>query len=85
MQMKIEEPGRNQPVQLMEVSKNDSVLTPIWNQYEAAVAVYDNRGKKAIGTMERYDFYEASKQAFAIIATSEKALYANIILQKGVL
>lgn len=74
----------DQPVHLMEVSPGDIVETPIWKQYEATVAIYDNRGAKAIGTMERYEFYEASKEAYAIIATGEKALYANLILQKGV-
>ena len=32
----------------------------------------------------RFTFYEEAKKAYAIIATSEKALYANIMLQKGV-
>ena len=30
-------------------------------------------------------FYEEAKKAYAIIATGEKALYANLILQKGVI
>jgi L-fucose mutarotase len=46
---------------------------------------YDVRGKEAIGNIERFAFYEEAKKAYAIIATSEKALYANIMLQKGVL
>jgi L-fucose mutarotase len=33
--------------------------------------------------VERFAFYERAKQAYAIIATGEKALYANIILKKG--
>ena len=42
------------------------------------------RGANAIGHIERIAFYEEAKTAYAIIATSEKALYANIMLQKGV-
>ena len=34
--------------------------------------------------LTRKPFYEEAKKAYAIIATSEKALYANIMLQKGV-
>jgi L-fucose mutarotase len=34
---------------------------------------------------ERFAFYERAKQAYAVLATSEKALYANVILKKGVL
>ena len=34
--------------------------------------------------IERFAFYDRAKTAYAIIATSEMALYANIILKKGV-
>ena len=48
------------------------------------VAKYDERGDKAVGNIERFAFYEEAKTAYCIISTSEKALYANIMLQKGV-
>ena len=35
--------------------------------------------------IERFAFYERSKQAFAVVATGEGSLYGNIILKKGVL
>lgn len=73
-----------QPVSLMEVMPGDQVETPIWDTYKEIVANHDERGEKAIGTIERFAFYEEAKKAYAIIATSEKALYANIMLQKGV-
>lgn len=73
-----------QPVSLMEVMPGDQVETPIWDTYKEIVAKHDERGEKAIGTIERFAFYEEAKKAYAIIATSEKALYANIMLQKGV-
>lgn len=72
------------PVNLMEVMPGDKVETPIWREYEKIVSKHDSRGKNAIGNLERFAFYEESKKAYAIIATSEKALYANIMLQKGV-
>lgn len=72
------------PVNLMEVMKGDTVETPIWDTYKEIVAKYDERGAKAVGNIERFAFYEEAKTAYAIIATSEKALYANIMLQKGV-
>lgn len=37
-----------------------------------------------IGNIKRFDFYNRAKDAYCIIATSETALYANIMLQKGV-
>ena len=34
--------------------------------------------------MERFAFYDRARKAFAVIATGETAVYANIILKKGV-
>ena len=73
------------PVSLMEVMKGDNVKTPIWDEYRLIVKEYDTRGENAFENIERFSFYEKSKKAYAIIATGEKALYANIILQKGVI
>ena len=72
------------PVNLMEVMPGDTVETPIWDTYEEIVAKHDERGGAAIGHIERFAFYDEAKTDYAIIATSEKALYANIMLQKGV-
>lgn len=72
------------PANLMEVMPGDNVETPIWDTYKEIVAKHDERGAAAIGQIERFAFYEESKKVYAIIATGEKALYANIMLQKGV-
>ncbi len=72
------------PVNLMEVMPGDNVETPIWDEYTRIVAAEDARGGDAIGQIERFAFYEEAKKAYAIIATGEGALYANVMLQKGV-
>lgn len=72
------------PVSLMQVMKGDNAETPIWDTYKEIVAKYDDRGNNAIGEIERFAFYEQAKTAYAIIATGETAIYANIMLQKGV-
>lgn len=72
------------PVTLMEKVPGDTVETPIWNHITDIVAEYDSRGDRVIGHLERFAFYKEAKKAYLIIATSEKALYANVILQKGV-
>lgn len=72
------------PVSLMQVMPGDNVETPIWDEYKEIVSRFDERGQKAIGQTERFAFYEEAKTAYAIIATGESALYANIMLQKGV-
>ena len=62
----------------------DAVETPIWEEYSRIVRQKDERGDAVIGQIERFAFYEEAKKAYAIIATGEGALYANIMLQKGV-
>ena len=73
------------PVHLMAVSAGDDVETPIWDTYEKIIKDYDARGKNTIEQLERMHFYEEAKKAYAIVATGESALYANIMLQKGVI
>ena len=73
------------PVMLMQVMAGDKVETPIWDEYKEIVAKHDDRGVAAFGEYERFEFYEQAKNCYAIIATGESALYANLILQKGVI
>ena len=72
------------PVNLMEVMPGDDVETPIWDTYKEIIRKYDDRGDATVGNIERFAFYDEAKTAYCIISTSEKALYANIMLQKGV-
>lgn len=72
------------PVNLMQVMPGDDVETPIWDSYYNIVKNADERGESAVGQIERFAFYEQARSAYAIIATGEGALYANIMLQKGV-
>lgn len=74
----------DKPISLMEVMPGDNVETPIWDTYKEIIQKHDNRGEETVGTIERFKFYDEAKKAYAIIATGEKALYANVILQKGV-
>ena len=74
----------DKPMNLMEVMPGDPVKTPIWDTYKEIVAKYDERGAACVGNIERFQFYEEAKKAYAIIATGESAVYANVMLQKGV-
>ena len=67
------------------VVPGDTVETPIWEEYKRAVCKVDARGDAMVENIERFAFYEKAKGAYLVIATSESALYANIILQKGVI
>lgn len=72
------------PVKLMEVVPGDNVATPIWDTYKKIIEKHDPRGEETVGSVDRFGFYDEAKKAYAIIATSERAIYANILLQKGV-
>ncbi|HCR43111.1 MAG TPA: L-fucose mutarotase [Ruminococcaceae bacterium] len=71
------------PVALMSVVPGDPVKPTIWNDYKAVIAKH-GEDPKAIEMTERFAFYERAKKAYAIIATGETAIYANILLKKGV-
>lgn len=74
-----------QPATMMQVVPGDPVETPIWKEYEALLKKHEKLEEKDIRHMERFSFYDECKKAYAVVATGEKALYANIILQKGVI
>lgn len=69
------------PLELMATSKGDPKPT-IWAEYQK-IADTEN-GPTKLGFVERFAFYEKAREAYAVIATSESALYANIIIHKGV-
>lgn len=71
------------PVALMQVVAGDKVETPIWDVYKRIIKDHEPVNNK-VEYVERFAFYERARKAYAIISTGEKALYANIILKKGV-
>ena len=73
----------DKPVALMELVPGDDYDPVIWDKYEEIVGKYDEEHTD-FEHVERFDFYERSRNAYAIVATSEQALYANVILKKGV-
>jgi len=73
----------DQPVGLMAVVPGDPTKPTIWEEYKTIVKKHAPKAGD-FEFIERFAFYERAQKAFAIVATSEKALYANIILKKGV-
>lgn len=55
----------------------------IWGEYKKIAERRDENVR--IGQIDRFEFYERAKSAYAVIATGEEAVYANIILKKGVI
>lgn len=73
----------DKPVMLMEVVPGDPVVPTIWDEYKEIINKYEPENCK-IEMIERFAFYERAKTAYAVVATGEEAIYANIILKKGV-
>jgi L-fucose mutarotase len=74
----------DQPVALMSpVAGTSEEMPPIWHEYKKIIEKYQPGTE--IEEVERFDFYGRTKEAYATIATSEKAFYACIIIKKGVL
>lgn len=72
------------PVGLMQVVPGDNYNPVIWNDYKKILEDFASGDSARIESIERFEFYERARKAYAVIATGETALYANIILKKGV-
>ena len=75
----------NENLLLMQLVESDvgKVNPEIWKTYEVTAKSKDDNVR--IGRLERFAFYERAKNAYAIIATGEEAIYANLIIKKGVI
>lgn len=72
------------PAGLMAVVPGDPYKPVIWEEYRALIAAGEP-GFSDFEYIERFAFYERAKNAYAVLATGEMALYANLILKKGVI
>ena len=60
-----------------------SIPSAKYDKYKDIIKKYDPEYYKFV-YIERFAFYDRAIKSFAVVATGEKALYANIILKKGV-
>lgn len=78
------DPYVDRAVGLMQLVPGDTVKTPIWDEYRTIIKNSGESDKfDDFEFIERFEFYERAKKAYAVIATGESALYANLILKKG--
>ena len=71
------------PALMMEVVPGDTLDPTVEQTYRQAIDTYQP-ASPTIGRLERFEFYDRAKNAFAVVATGELAKYSNIILKKGV-
>ena len=72
------------PAVLMGVVPGDHYQPVIWQRFQEVITAQEP-GFTGFETVDRFSFYERARRAYAIVATGEKARYANIILKKGIL
>jgi L-fucose mutarotase len=72
------------PVHCMQVVGDPDAIPPAVADFQTVVDRLAGFPEK-IGMIERFAFYERAKRSFAIVATSERRLYGNVILKKGVI
>ena len=68
---------------VMQPVPGDPPKPPIWKKFKQLLDAAEGKSVE-LKQVERFAFYEQAKQAYAVVATSETALYANLILKKGV-
>lgn len=71
------------PVLVMKPVDGQAPEPPIWNEFRTIISRHEKR-IVPLHAVERFEFYDLTKKAFAIVSTSERAIYANLILKKGV-
>lgn len=57
---------------------------PIYDDFDRLLAGAEGR-TVGMEQIDRFDFYDRARKAYAVVSTGERRLYANLILKKGVL
>lgn len=71
------------PVSRMQVVGNPDGVVPVFGRMQAVIDAAEGRAVQ-MQALERFAFYGAAKQAFAIIRTADSGPYGCFILKKGV-
>ena len=71
------------PVVMMQVVEGDTADPTVESSYRAVIDKYAPE-TPVIAQIDRFEFYERAKSAFAVVMTGETRKYGNIIIKKGV-
>ena len=70
----------DQPAIVMAVTGKPAVVPPAVRDLNRVLA---KAGAKRAVAIDRHEFYERARRAFAVVRTGERRFYANILLVKG--
>lgn len=68
---------------VMEPVDSKAAEPPIWATFRNDLQAAEGR-EVTLTKIERFAFYERTREAYAIVATGSRAFYSNLILKKGV-
>ena len=68
----------------MEVVDKPSEVPPVQMEVQNVIDRADGREARMVG-VERFDFYDRARQAYAVIQTGERRFYGCFLLRKGVI
>ena len=68
----------------MQVVGAPDQMEPVQAEVQAMIDVAEGRPRPMIG-IERFDFYDRAKNAYAVIQTGERRFYGCFIFRKGVI
>ena len=71
------------PAAVMAVVGNSDEEPETVSEFKASTAAAEGRAVE-FQSVERFAFYDRTREAFAVLATGERRLYGNIILVKGI-
>jgi len=74
------------PVGVMATTPYYKGVPPVWEEFKNVISNSEEKDHFTdFEYVERYEFYERAKNAYAVVVTSEAALFANLIIKKGIL
>lgn len=68
----------------MEIVDEPDTIPPVQQEVQAAIDVAEGRPRQMV-SIERFDFYDRARDAYAVIQTGERRFYGCFILRKGVI
>lgn len=68
----------------MEVVGDPAAEQPIFGEFQASLTRHAGPACR-LGRLERFAFYARARGCAAVLATGERRLYGNVIVQKGVI
>ncbi|MGZ4316486.1 MAG: RbsD/FucU family protein [Gaiellaceae bacterium] len=72
-----------EPVRRMAIDGSPDEVPPVQRELQAEVDRALGRSLP-LGALERFAFYEASRRAYAVVATGERRFWGNVLVKKGV-